>query len=185
MQQVPARPYAWPYHGKLLPERTALLVCTDKCAKNAAVRDPVARLSAVLDHARTAGIFVVLLPDADGLPLFADVADAIVTRPRLGGFTGTDLDLVLRTARRTDLIFAGYPFELGAESTMREANDLGYECLLLEDCSVGLTRETFVGAVRSVQMSGGIFGAVAAAADVLDLLRFFNGGMDHVAADQV
>ena len=99
------------------------------------------------------------------------LADLTLSRPRLGGFTGTALDLPLRGRGRTDLLIAGFPLELGADCTMREANDLGYECLLVEDACSALDPETFAGAVRSVQMSGGIFGAVATTAEVVALLR--------------
>jgi nicotinamidase-related amidase len=54
---------------------------------------------------------------------------------------------------------------------MREANDLGYECLLLTDCCSWLSDQTGAGAVSSVQMSGGIFGAVATSDDVLRTLE--------------
>jgi nicotinamidase-related amidase len=96
--------------------------------------------------------------------------DLVCRRPALGGFTGTDLALLLSGIGATDLLIAGFPLELGADCTMREANDLGYECLLLEDCCTSLSDQTEAGAISSVQMSGGIFGAVAASTDVLAVL---------------
>ncbi len=84
--------------------------------------------------------------------------------------------MVLRAAGLTDLLIAGVPLELGADCTMREANDLGYECLLIEDCCTGLSEETFRGAVSSIQMSGGIFGAVATASEVMAALSAVSGG---------
>jgi nicotinamidase-related amidase len=50
---------------------------------------------------------------------------------------------------------------------MREANDLGYECLALTDCSSGLSPDTLAAAMSSVTMSGGIFGVIASSDDVL------------------
>jgi hypothetical protein len=166
---VNSRPYAWPYHGTIEPERTAVLVCTD--AAVAAGDAAVARLGACLERLRRVGLRVVHLPRRDCRPVLPpQPGDLVVERSAYGGFSGSDLDLVLRNAGLTDLLFAGFPAELGADCTMREANDLGYECLLIEDWCSGLSQETFAGAVSSVQMSGGIFGAVAGARDVLRAL---------------
>ena len=96
--------------------------------------------------------------------------DLVIQRPRLGAFWGSDIALVLANAGLTHLLIAGFPFELGADCTMREANDLGYECLLIEDCCSGMADDTLSGAVSSVTMSGGIFGAVATSEDVLAAL---------------
>src|SRR5207249_1466138 len=95
--------------------------------------------------------------------------DFRIARPHCGGFTGTDLDGVHRRRKITDLIFAGFPFELGADCTMRQANDLGYECLALEDCCSGLSPDKLAGAMSSIHMSGGIFGVVATCAAILEL----------------
>src|SRR5207248_8705634 len=92
-----------------------------------------------------------------------------LSRPHIGGFSGTDLDSILRARGITDLILVGYPFDLGADSTMRQANDLGYECLMVTDCCTGLAPDTLAGAISSIQMSGGIFGAVADSAAVIEL----------------
>ena len=83
---------------------------------------------------------------------------------------------MLGNAGLTHLLIAGFPFELGADCTMREANDLGYECLLIEDCCSGMADDTLSGAVSSVTMSGGIFGAVATSEDVLAALTLETGG---------
>lgn len=166
MHTIEARPYRWPWHGRIDARRTALLVCTgdDGTMPEGAAGE---RLAEVLHAARAAGTLTVWLPVVGtDLPTLARRGDVVVARPRRGGFFGTALDLTLRAAGRTDLLIAGFPFEIGADCTMREANDLGYECLLIEDCCSGVTAETFEGAVRSVQMSGGIFGAVGAAAQV-------------------
>ena len=90
-------------------------------------------------------------------------ADLCVERPGFGGFTATSLESVLRTHGWTDLVLVGFPFELGADCTMREANDLGFECLAIEDCGSGLSPSTLQGALDSIRMSGGIFGATAPA----------------------
>ncbi len=183
---VASRPYAWPYHGRFDPRAAAILVCSGDRGGDPD-GEAVRRLTRLAGTARQSGVVVIALPaaGAQALPMLAADVDVTVSRPAFGGFTGTDLSLVLRNLGRSDLIIAGFPLELGADCTMREANDLGYECLLVTDCCSSLARDTFAGAVSSVQMSGGIFGAVASAADVLDVLRVFTGGINHAVADQV
>ena len=179
-------PYAWPYHGRFDPRATAILVCSGDrgCDPDG---EAVRRLARLAGIARQCGVVVIAMPAVGTSPpaILAGDVDATVPRPVFGGFTGTDLSLVLRDLGRSDLIIAGFPLELGADCTMREANDLGFECLLVTDCCSSLARDTFAGAVSSVQMSGGIFGAVASAADVLDVLRVVTGGISHALTDQV
>lgn len=165
-----SRPYRWPWHGEFAPSRTALLVVVDR--KIALPDEAIsAQLARITGEARAAGITIGELPDATGLSIVSNgTADLSVVRPHIGGFSGTDLDSVLRRRGLTDLIFAGFPFELGADCTMRQANDLGYECLALTDCCSGLAPDTLAGAISSIQMSGGIFGAVATSTAVLELL---------------
>ena len=117
------------------------------------------------------GLRLLHLVATSGSVLEVEPGDLVIERSALGGFTGSDLELVLRKAGMKDLLIAGFPGELGADCTMREANDLGYECLLLTDCCSWLSDQTGAGAVSSVQMSGGIFGAVATSDDVLRTLE--------------
>ena len=93
-----------------------------------------------------------------------------VERPAFGGFTGTPLESVLRTHGWSDLVLIGFPFELGADCTMREANDLGYECLLLEDCTGATKYSNYEAAVEMVTMQGGVFGAVASSDALIEAL---------------
>jgi nicotinamidase-related amidase len=170
MQVTAARPYVWPYDGALDPAHTALLLFTGD-AELQAPGEVIRRLGLFACTLRSNGIRLVSLPREGGpameLPFEPDL---VIERPRLGAFYGSDIALVLGNAGLTHLLIAGFPFELGADCTMREANDLGYESLLIEDCCSGLADDTFSGAVSSVTMSGGIFGAVAKAEDVVAAL---------------
>lgn len=165
---APSRPYPWPWHGRFDPRRTALLVVRD--GELAPPSPPAAALlGSIVQLAERVGVTVGDLPGRGAArePTFA--ADFRVVRPHYGAFTGTDLDSVLRRRRLSNLIVAGFPFELGADTTMRQANDRGYECLALTDCCSGLAPDTLAGAMSSIQMSGGIFGAVAESAAILEL----------------
>ncbi len=164
-----SRPYRWPWHGSFEPRRTAILVFRDGEIAPPD-RDMAALLSSVVQLGAELGLTIGDLPSAAGQPVRPAIgADFAVPRPHYGGFTGTDLDSVLRRRRISDLIFAGFPFELGADCTMRQANDLGYECLALSDCCTGMAADTLAGALASIQMSGGIFGTVAETAPILEL----------------
>ena len=166
---IDSRPYRWPWHGRFTPARTALLVAVDGTVAPPGAATAT-RLLEVVRAAAVSGVTIGELPDASGAMVVpAALRDFAVARPHFGGFSGTDLDSVLRRRGITDLMLAGFPFELGADCTMRQANDLGYECLALTDCCTGLAPDTLAGAISSIQMSGGIFGAVAESTAVLEL----------------
>jgi nicotinamidase-related amidase len=170
MSTVASRPYRWPYHGAIKPRQTGILVFTD--LNGPPPSDPaLLRLQSFAELGRGAGMRVVHLPGAAAPALDVLPGDITCTRPAFGAFTGSDAELLLRGAGLRDLLIAGFPVELGADCSMREANDLGYECLLLEDCCTALSEQTLAGAVSSVQMSGGIFGAVATSNEVIAALN--------------
>ena len=67
----------------------------------------------------------------------------------------------LRAAGRDLLLLAGGWLEVGVHSTMRSANDRGYECLLVPSACIAIDDTTRAATISSTEMSGGIFGAVA------------------------
>ena len=159
-QQVDAQPYAWPYDGPVVPRRTALLVCADGDAISQIAGETERQLADTVEAARDAGITVIASAAADAAAQLAErcEADMYVERPAFGGFTDTPLESVLRTHGWSDLVLIGFPFELGADCTMREANDLGFECLAIEDCGSGLSPSTLAGALDSIRCPAGYLG---------------------------
>jgi nicotinamidase-related amidase len=87
-----------------------------------------------------------------------------------GSFYATDLDLLLRTAGITHLVFTGITTDVCVHTTMRDANDRGYECLLLTDCTGATDVGNYEAALKMVTMQGGVFGAIASSSALLSAL---------------
>ncbi|NKY41308.1 cysteine hydrolase family protein, partial [Cellulomonas septica] len=105
-----------------------------------------------------------------GATALDDLADVALDAGGIDAFYASDLDLVLRTRGVRRLVLAGVGLETCVHSTMRDANDRGYECLLVVDACVPVAPDLVGAAVSSVEMSGGIFGAVGRTAAVVTSL---------------
>lgn len=111
-------------------------------------------------------------PGWDIVPDLAPQAgEPIIDKPGKGSFYSTDLDLILRTRGVKNLILTGITTDVCVHTTMREANDRGYECLLLEDCTGATDEDNHRAAIQMTKMQGGLFGAVSNSAQVLGAIR--------------
>lgn len=188
-------PYPWPYDSALDAGATALLICgaqrqfVEASQGVEPVRLAIANLarsvtsrggSVLASHhlspttTRTRSFALSVADDPrshlDQL-VTAELADVrVVTCAGYDAFYGSSLEAVLRARSIRCLVVVGFAAEIVVDSTLRSANDRGFECLVVSDAVAPIDPDLLKHALASVTMSGGIFGALGTSDAVLAAL---------------
>jgi len=96
--------------------------------------------------------------------------EIVIDKPGKGAFYATGLHELLQARGITHLLFGGVTTEVCVQTSMREANDRGYDCLLLEDCTESYFPAFKAAAVEMIHAQGGIVGWTAPSAALLAAL---------------
>ncbi|GAB7347332.1 hypothetical protein MBLNU459_g4275t2 [Dothideomycetes sp. NU459] len=106
----------------------------------------------------------------------ADGSEPVVDKPGRGAFAHTDFELLLRLRGIRNLVVTGVTADVCVHSTMREANDRGFDCVLVEDGTAASEEALRVAAVEMVRTEGGIFGATCLLEHILAAVETFSKG---------
>jgi biuret amidohydrolase len=110
-------------------------------------------------------------PGHDIVPALAPApGEPVIDKPGKGAFYQTDLDLVLKNRGVDTLLVCGVTTEVCVNSTVREANDRGYRCLVVADACASYFPEFHEAGLAMIRAQGGIFGWVGTSTAVLDAL---------------
>ncbi|MBD2080804.1 isochorismatase family cysteine hydrolase [Leptolyngbya sp. FACHB-17] len=124
------------------------------------------------DTGKLGRILVLGEPGNEIIPELAPMpGEVLIPKPGKGAFYNTDLEMHLIARNVTHLLIAGVTTEVCVQTTMREANDRGYECLLVEDATESYFAEFKQATLEMMRAQGGIVGWTATTDQVLEGLR--------------
>jgi biuret amidohydrolase len=127
--------------------------------------DPALRIGAPGPMGR---ILVRGEPGHDIIPeLYPVAGEPVIDKPGKGAFYQTDLELMLKNRGIDTLLVCGVTTEVCVNTTVREANDRGFRCIVIADCCASYFPEFHDMGLKMIKAQGGIFGSVAASAPVI------------------
>jgi len=117
----------------------------------------------------------ILVAGEPGTDIIAELApadgEAVIEKPGKGAFYATGLQAMLQARKIEHLFFGGVTTEVCVQSTMREANDRGYDCLLAEDATDSYYPQFKAAALDMIRAQGAIVGWTATTAEIADVLE--------------
>lgn len=97
--------------------------------------------------------------------------EPIIDKPGKDSFYETDLEVILKNKGITHLIVTGVTTHVCVHSTIRQANDRGIECLLLEDCTAAFDPRDYEAAIRMINQQGAIFGWTTPSKNLIESMK--------------
>jgi nicotinamidase-related amidase len=102
--------------------------------------------------------------------LYPAAGEPVIDKPGKGAFFATDLHAILQNRGIAQLVVTGVTTEVCVNTTVREANDRGYDCLVVEDCCGSYFPEFHEMGLKMIRAQGGIFGWTAPSANLIAAL---------------
>jgi nicotinamidase-related amidase len=116
----------------------------------------------------------ILIRGEPGHDIIADLypvaGEPVIDKPGKGAFYQTDLELMLRNHGIDTLLVCGVTTEICVNTTVREANDRGFRCIVLADCCASYVPDFHQMGLAMIKAQGGIFGWVSASRALLETL---------------
>ncbi|KAJ3338069.1 hypothetical protein HDU93_010005 [Gonapodya sp. JEL0774] len=97
--------------------------------------------------------------------------EIVIDKPGKNSFYATDLDMTLQLRGIKNLILTGVTTDVCVHSTMRAANDRGYECIMVTDCTAAAYPDHWAGAISQTKMQGGVFGTTGESGSLREVLN--------------